>query len=272
MRVRVDVTTADPVVAWGDVHGPARAVVYRLIGRHDPVLARELHDSGWQGSTLGPAGISPPMFVGAAREHAAYTTSANGSFWIGSPVPEIASALVKGIASERELSWGKLRLAARGVELESPPDHRSGQAEFATMSPVLVKHESRFLLPRDDGYASRLAHNICHEADLLGLPGDADIEVIECGPRRGFDVAGARRIGATSGSGSVPHRHCWTRCMSGALGWRRFRDSGGCGEPGERQHCRGRAAAADSPSAATLRGTRHRGADRVRRARWCDRR
>jgi CRISPR-associated endoribonuclease Cas6 len=197
MRFRVDVTTGDPVVAWGDVHGPARAVVYRLIGRHEPVLARELHDSGWKGSTLRPVGISPPMFVGAAREHAAYTTSANGSFWIGSPVPEITSALVKGIAGEKELQWGKLHLAVRGVEFEAPPDHRSGQADFATMSPVLVKHDSRFLLPNDDAYAGRLAHNIRHKADLLGLPGDADIEVAECGPRRGFDVAGARRIGAT---------------------------------------------------------------------------
>lgn len=65
------------------------------------------------------------------------------------------------------------------------------------MSPVLVKHESRFLLPGDDFYADRLAHNIRHKADVLGLPGDAAVEVVDGGPRRGFDVAGARRIGAT---------------------------------------------------------------------------
>jgi hypothetical protein len=56
MRVGVDVAAADSVMAWGDVHGPARAMVYRLIGRHDPALAKELHDSGWRGSTLRPVG------------------------------------------------------------------------------------------------------------------------------------------------------------------------------------------------------------------------
>jgi CRISPR-associated endoribonuclease Cas6 len=197
VRVKVDVAAANSSVAWNDVHGPARAVVYGLIRQNEPGLARDLHDSGWRGSTLRPVGISPPMFVGAARQHGTYTTSGNGSFWLGSPVPEIASALVKGIAGEKELRWGQLRLAVRGVALEAPPDHRSGRAEFATLSPVLVKLDSRFLLPDDVGYAERLTHNIRHKADVLSLPADAEVEVLDAGPRRGFDVAGARRIGAT---------------------------------------------------------------------------
>ena len=197
MRIRVDVAAGQPAVDWQDVHGPARAVAYALIGASDPGLAQALHDSGWLGSPLRPVGISPPVFMGAAVRHGAYTTSGNGSFWLGSPVPEIASALLKGVAGREELQWGALGLTVRGVELESPPHHRSGQAEFATLSPVLVKKDSRFLLPGDDSYIDRLTHNIRHKADVLGLPGEAQVEVVGAGPRRGFDVAGTRRIGAT---------------------------------------------------------------------------
>ena len=197
MRIRVDVAAAEPTVNWKDVHGPARAVAYSLIGAGNPGLAQALHNSGWRGTSLRPVGISPPLFMGAAVQHGAYTTSGNGSFWVGSPVPEIASALLKGMAGRKELRWGGLRLTVRGVGLETPRDHRAGQAEFATVSPVLVKKESRFLLPDDDPYLDRLTHNISHKADVLGLPGEAHIEVLGAGPRRGFDVAGARRIGAT---------------------------------------------------------------------------
>jgi CRISPR-associated endoribonuclease Cas6 len=101
------------------------------------------------------------------------------------------------MAGRKELRWGSLGLAVRGVELEVPPDHRSGQAEFATVSPVLVKSESRYLLPGDALYVDRLTHNVRHKADVLGLPGDAEVEVLDAGPRRGFEVAGAKRIGAT---------------------------------------------------------------------------
>lgn len=197
MRIRVDVAAAESVVLWRDVHGPARAVVYGLIGYKEPGLARALHDSGWRGSTLRPVGISPPLFRGAVPRHGVYTTSGSGSFWLGSPVAEIASALVSGLAGRKELRWGPLGLAMRGVELEAAPDHRPGRAEFATLSPVLIKHESRFLLPGDAFYVDRLRHNIRHKADVLGVPADADVEVLDAGPRRGFEVGGARRIGAT---------------------------------------------------------------------------
>jgi CRISPR-associated endoribonuclease Cas6 len=197
MRIRVDVAAAGADVAWRDVHGPARAFLYGLIRENDLELAQELHDSGWQGSTLRPLGISPPMFVGAAPRHGAYTTSGQGSFWLGTPVPVIAAALLKGLAGRKELRWGGLGLQVRGVELEGPPDHRSGWSEFTTVSPVLVKKDSRFLMPGDDGYLDRLTHNLRHKADVLGLPNEISVDVIEAGPRRGFEVAGAMRIGAT---------------------------------------------------------------------------
>jgi CRISPR-associated endoribonuclease Cas6 len=197
MRIRVDVAATRPAVDWKDVHGPARAVAYALIGAGDAGLAQALHDSGWKDTSLRPVGISPPMFLGAAVQHGAYTTSDTGSFWLGSPVPEIAAALIKGMAARKELRWGPVGLTVRGVELESPPDHGSGQAEFVTVSPVLVKKDSRFLLPGDSAYVDRLTHNIRHKADVLGLPGEVQLTVVDSGPRRGFDVAGARRIGAT---------------------------------------------------------------------------
>jgi CRISPR-associated endoribonuclease Cas6 len=181
---------------WRDVHGPARAFVYALIGASEPELARQLHDEGWQGSTLRPVGISPPLFVGAARQHGVYTTSANGSVWLGSPVPQIAAAILTGLAGRKELQWGAAELIVRGVELEWLTDHGTGQADFVSVSPVLVKKESRFLLPDDSGYVECLTHNLRHKADLLGMPNDVGIEVLAAGPRRVFDVADAKRVGA----------------------------------------------------------------------------
>ena len=143
-------------------------------------------------------GVSPPVFAGAARRRGVYSTSGTGSVWIGSPVAEIASALVRGMAGRAELRWGAARFTVRGVELETRPDPGSGYAEFATVSPVLVKLDSQFLLPDDAGYADRLVHNIRHKADVLGLPGEAEVEVVGAGPRRGFEVGNARQIGATA--------------------------------------------------------------------------
>jgi CRISPR-associated endoribonuclease Cas6 len=195
-RVRVDVSAAEPVMDWKDVHGPARAVLYDLIGTGEPDIASQLHDSGWQGSTLRPVGISPPLFVGSVPRHGAYTTSGNGSIWLGSPIPEIASALLRGVAGRKELRWGSLGLAIKGAELEWPPDYGSGKTELLSVSPVLVKKDSRFLLPDDSAYTERLTHNLRHKADLLGLPNEVEISVLDAGPRRVFDVAGAKRVGA----------------------------------------------------------------------------
>lgn len=197
-RVRVDVSAAEPVMKWPDVHGPARAVLYALIGAREPDLARQLHDEGWQGTALRPVGVSPPLFAGAVQRHGVYTTSGTGSVWFGSPVAQIAAAILRGLAGLKELRWGSAHLAIRGTDVELPPDHESGQTVFLTVSPLLVKCESRFLLPGDSGYVDRLTHNLRHKADVLGLQNDVEVEVLDAGPRRVFDVAGAKRIGATA--------------------------------------------------------------------------
>jgi CRISPR-associated endoribonuclease Cas6 len=197
-RVRVDISAGKPTLDWRDVHGPARAVLYGLIGVKEPDLARQLHDEGWQGSTLRPAGISPPLFLGAAQRHGVYTTSGSGSVWFGSPVPVIAAALLRAISEVGELRWGGSRLVVQGTDLEWAPDHSSGSVVFQTVSPVLVKRDSRFLLPGDDGFVDRLEHNLRHKADVLGLPREVGVEVLDAGPRRVFDVAGAKRVGANA--------------------------------------------------------------------------
>jgi CRISPR-associated endoribonuclease Cas6 len=196
MRLRVDVAASQPDMAWPDVHGAARAVVYALIADGDRPLADELHSGGWHGSGMRPVGISRPVFFGGRRSPARYTTSGIGSIWLGSPVPAIAAALLRGLTGRSELRWGGQRLAVRGVAVESVPDHRCGQAEFTSVTPVLVKREGRFLLPGDDGYLDRLSHNLRHKADLLGLPGEVSLEVLHAGPRRRFDVPSGFRIGA----------------------------------------------------------------------------
>jgi CRISPR-associated endoribonuclease Cas6 len=197
MRFRVDVAASVAEMAWRDVHGAARAVVYGLIGDADPSLAEELHRTGWRGSGLRPVGLSRPVFAGAPREQGKYMLSAHGSIWLGSPVPDIAAALVRGLTRRGELRWGGVGLTVRGVQVEGVPDYRSGEAEFTAATPVLVKQESRFLLPSDGGcYLNRLTHNLRHKADLLGLPGEVEAEVLHSGPRRRFDVSGGFRVGA----------------------------------------------------------------------------
>ncbi|MDT0446833.1 CRISPR-associated endoribonuclease Cas6 [Streptomyces johnsoniae] len=192
----MDVDVNVPSLPWDDVHGPARAVVYGLIGSQDAELARSLHDEGWKGHRLRPLGLTSPQFRGAPRKSGVYTTSRNGSLWFGSPVPEIAAALVAGLAGQAEIIWGTARLKVRGFALDFDVPSDAGVAEFATATPVILKDERRYLLPGDEGYIERLQHNLEHKADVLGLPRPRHLRLLEAGPRRRFTVRGAPRIGA----------------------------------------------------------------------------
>lgn len=196
MRVRVDVDVDTARLRWEDVHGPARGVVYDLLSSQDADLARSLHDDGWKGQPLKPLGVTSPQFRGAPRRNGVYTTSRDGSVWFGSPVPEIAAVLVTALASRTELVWGSARLSVRGFALDMGEPVADGLVELQSATPVVVKHDSRYLLPGDDHYLDRLAHNLTHKADLLGLPAPRGLRVLEAGPRRRFTVRGAPRIGA----------------------------------------------------------------------------
>ncbi|PZG45172.1 CRISPR-associated endoribonuclease Cas6 [Spongiactinospora gelatinilytica] len=196
MRFRVDVAASESVMAWEQVHGSARAVVYDLIREQDPEIAKELHDTGWQGSPLRPVGTSPPLFPRAHHKAGMYPTSPDGVVWMGSPVPRIAACMLAALAGRREIRWGSVVLSVKGVQLDPVADHSSGVGVFDTVSPVLVKHQNRYLLPEDPHFAERLMHNVRHKADDLGLPNEAEVEVLDAGPRRRFHVAKGFRIGA----------------------------------------------------------------------------
>lgn len=197
VRFRIDVAADDAEMPWADVHGAARGVVYDLLRSQDAQLATQLHDVGWQGSPLRPVGISPPVFFGVKRRTAAYAMSGQGSVWLGSPEPRIAGCLLAGVAGRREIRWGGTVLRVKGVALDPVRDHSSGESILVTGSPVLVKHDDRYLLPDDALYEKRLVHNLRHKADLLGLPNDVELEVLDAGPRRLFYVEKAPRVGAT---------------------------------------------------------------------------
>lgn len=197
MRIKVDVQASQPSLSWDDVHGPARAVVYGLLEEYDPTLAQSLHDEGWRGHPLKPIGVTSPQFKGAPRKRGVYTTSRTGSVWFGSPVPEIASALVAALARRSEIVWGAARLRIQGFTVEvgaSAPVQ--GVVEMETATPVVVRHDGRELLPHDDHFVERLQHNLTHKADVLGLPAPRGLRVLEAGPRRRFSVRGAPRVGA----------------------------------------------------------------------------
>jgi len=198
MRFYADVAGPDRELPWKCVHGVAHAVVYSVLGDHAPALATQLHDGGWAPNSPRPVGISPPVFVGARSKPRSYMMSSNGRIWFGSPVPLLAAALLAGVTSRRELRWGPVTLTVKGAQLE-PTAGPESSTVLETRSPVLVKaKENRYLLPEDDEFVGVLLANIRHKADLLGLPGDADLAVLAAGPRRRFEVSGGIRIGATA--------------------------------------------------------------------------
>lgn len=117
--------------------------------------------------------------------------------WFGSPVPQIAAALLAGVAGRSEIRWGSVALAVKGVQLENTPDHEAGHAVFESLTPVLLRFENEYILPEHMAYEDWLRHNLVHRADVLGLPNEVDLEVVGAGPRRRFEVQGKPRIGAT---------------------------------------------------------------------------
>lgn len=196
MRIKVDVGADVRSLRWEEVHGPARAVAYELLGSQDTELARSLHDVGWEGSPLKPLGLSSPQFWRAPRRRGVYTTSRQGALWFGSPIPRIAGALMAGLATRTEIRWGSATLRIRGIGVDVGPPAADGEVELVSATPVVVKHEDRYLLPGEAWYVERLQHNLAHKADVLGLPAPRDVRVIEAGPRRRFTVRGTPRLGA----------------------------------------------------------------------------
>ncbi|SNQ48629.1 CRISPR-associated protein (fragment) [Frankia canadensis] len=106
--------------------------------------------------------------------------------------------MLAGLAGRKAIQWATLNLPIRGIQIEAAPDHQAGETVFSTRTPILVKWESRYLLPDHPRFLERLSHNVRHKADLLGLPADNEMEVVSAGPPRKFLVKGAPRHGCTA--------------------------------------------------------------------------
>src|SRR5690606_22215040 len=159
MRFRVDVSTSASELAWEDVFSPARAVAYDLIAGAGRSLAPRLHARGWAGHQLGPLCMSSPVFRGAPRVKGRYTTSPNGSIWFGSPVPQVAAALLAGLAGRTHLHWGRTDLAVKGVALEQPPSEtENGEITVTTTTSVLIKQGYRYLASNHPKFPHHLPH------------------------------------------------------------------------------------------------------------------
>jgi CRISPR-associated endoribonuclease Cas6 len=201
MRFRLDIGTNMVELPWNEVFSPARAVAYDLIRGQDEPLATMLHDVGWadrsKTSTLRPLAVSPPRFRGAPKRHGVYTTSGQGSIVFASPIPRIAGAMLAGLVGRSSLRWGSAELTVRGVEIEPVPDHSLAKAVFSTVTPTLLRFEDRFITPDHPRFQERLEHNIRHKADVLGLPGDVELNIESFGAKRHFLVQGAPRIGCS---------------------------------------------------------------------------
>ncbi|AUS77484.1 CRISPR-associated endoribonuclease Cas6 [Actinoalloteichus sp. AHMU CJ021] len=196
MRIRVDVDTKAETMHWADVFGPARAVAYTLLRSQNGELARSLHDEGWRGDPMRPFGLTCPQFRGAPRRRGVYTTSDRGAVWFGSPMPEIAGPMAAALHRHDSLRWGRTVLRVREVRVETAEPTAGGEVELTTATPVLVKYDNQFIEPTHPAFLGRLAHNLRHKADVLGLPAPQDLVLVDSGPRRRFLVQGAPRIGA----------------------------------------------------------------------------
>ncbi|MET7639234.1 CRISPR-associated endoribonuclease Cas6 [Streptomyces sp. NPDC005438] len=196
MRVRVDVGTDVPTLRWEDVHGPARGVMYELLAGQDPMLAKSLHENGPGSGGTGPLGVAIPQFRGAASRNGVYTTSQDGSIWMGSPIPEIAGNLVSAISARREIRWGAALLKIKGFAVDMPLSSTEKTFELITATPVVLRDGARYLLPDDDRYTECLRENLERKADFLGLPPPLDVGVVAAGPRRRMVVKGTLRVGA----------------------------------------------------------------------------
>lgn len=110
MRIAVAVADVDGAeVPWQQLHGPGRALVYQALAAKSAEMAQLLHDTGSSGSGMKPIGVDLPRFSGRPRDPARYTTGPAGGLTVGSPVPELAAALLVGLSTlvGERMRWGR---------------------------------------------------------------------------------------------------------------------------------------------------------------------
>jgi CRISPR-associated endoribonuclease Cas6 len=201
VRIVLQLQASPGRLAWEEVLTPGRGLVYGALAGYSPQLGRELHDVGYGPHRLRPFAFCPPTFPSARRVARAYAIGGTGSVAFGSPLLVVAEAVAKAVAGRRVLHWGSAALEVRAVAAVDPPQFSTGQAEWHTATPVVVKggHPDRFLLPNDPGWLDGLLGNLQRKAATLGLDDAVEVELLWVGARRLFRVDGSARIGAPVG-------------------------------------------------------------------------
>jgi CRISPR-associated endoribonuclease Cas6 len=198
VRVVLQVRAEPGVLAWEQVLTPGRSLIYGALAAHSPELGRQLHDVGYGPYRLRPFAFCPPTFPSTPRVPRVYAVGGRGSVAFGSPLLVVAEGVAKAVAGRQVLHWGSVGLEVRSVVAVDPPRFVTGQAEWHTATPVIVKggHPDRFLLPGDPEWLEGLLGNLQRKAATLGLDDAVEAELVWAGARRLFRVDGSARIGA----------------------------------------------------------------------------
>ncbi|MGW7516396.1 CRISPR-associated endoribonuclease Cas6 [Streptomyces sp. NPDC054796] len=200
------VTTAAEEVPWGKVLAPGRGLVYDLLGRAAPEWGQRLHAGGMGPHGMVPFGHGAPVFPAARRRRGRYAAGGPGVVEFGSPVPEVAEALARGLAERELLDWGGVALRITGVTAVPPPDFARGRALLRTGTPVVMKSSARggegcsregWVLPMEPEWPAYTQGNLLRKAQTLGLDPEVSLEAVTwVGPKRSFAVGGGLKPGA----------------------------------------------------------------------------
>lgn len=208
MRVRLSVTTSASELPWENVLAPGRGVVYDVLGRVAPELGRELHERGLGPYRMTPFGYGAPAFPGARRGRGKYAVGGRGVIEFGSPVPEIAEALGRGLVARELLDWGGVAFRLTGLEVVPPPVCSSGRVRLRTATPVVLKGSGRndggvrvsrqaWLLPDEPQWAEYFQGNLMRKAETLGLDSGVALESVTwIGAKRSYRVGDGAKPGA----------------------------------------------------------------------------
>lgn len=208
MRLRIEVITRASELPWPSVLGPGRSFVYDLLARGAPDLGRRLHAGGLGPYGMVPFGYSAPVFPKASRRRGAYAAGGQGLLEIGSPVPEIVTAMATALIPREVIDWGGVALLRRSVSLADPPEFADGRARLRAVTPVVMKGSGRddagarrtrqaWVLPGEPEFDAYFTGNLRRKAETLGLDPGVELEAITwVGPKRSFAVSDGLKPGA----------------------------------------------------------------------------
>jgi CRISPR-associated endoribonuclease Cas6 len=183
MRLRLAIRTTATCLAWENVLRPGRGLVYDLLSRGAPDIGARIHDHGWGEIGMSPFGYGAPVFPAARRKRGQYAVGGPGTVEIGSPLPEVAEGLAKGLAGQSVLDWGGVALRVAAVDVMPPPDFASGRAVMRTSTPVVMKGSGQdeygqrttrqaWVLPTEPEFPAYFEANLRRKAATVGVDPD----------------------------------------------------------------------------------------------------